>query len=219
MIKNRKLLKIISLFGVVGVVFYFMHVIFGGIFYEGYNPISQAISDLTAINSPSKSIASIFSFLYGVFNVTFCIVLYFYLKGKISKLITIGSCFFLVMSFISFIGYTLFPLSEAGYAGTFQDKMHMLVTVFVVIFTIIAIILFCIGFLKTSNYKCLGIVSLITFVLLLLGAMLINILPKEYFGIAERINVYSIVVYIGILSIWLYKNINKKTMGALHSKR
>jgi hypothetical protein len=39
------------------------------------------------------------------------------------------------------------------------------------------------------------------------GAMLINILPKEYFGLAERINVYSIIIYTGILSLWMRKYI------------
>ena len=48
--------NIASLFGVIGVVFYFLHVICGGIFYEGYNPLAQAISDLTALGSPSRNI-------------------------------------------------------------------------------------------------------------------------------------------------------------------
>jgi hypothetical protein len=38
---------------------------------------------------------------------------------------------------------------------------------------------------------------------LFIGSMLMKILPKKYFGLAERINVYSIVVYIGILSCWM----------------
>jgi hypothetical protein len=52
--------------------------------------------------------------------------------------------------------------------------------------------------------------SLCTFLLLLAGSMLMNILPKEYFGIAERINVYSIVIFTGILSLWMYRYMLKK---------
>jgi hypothetical protein len=37
--------------------------------------------------------------------------------------------------------------------------------------------------------------------------MLINLLPKEYFGVAERINVYSIIIFTGILSLWMNKYI------------
>ena len=203
--KNKKLIEIFSLFGVMGVFFYFLHVLLGTLFYEGYNPMAQAISDLTASNSPSRNIAMLFSILYGIFTVVFAICFLVYFRQKINKCVTFGAGFFCSMTIVSFLGYTFFPLSESGYAGTFQDKMHMAVTIMVVLFTIIALILFVIGFLKTKNIKYLAIISLCTFLLLLTGSMLMNILPKEYFGMAERINVYAIVIYTGILSLWMYK--------------
>ena len=201
----KKIIKLLPLFGVAGVVFYFFHVLFGTLFYTGYDPMAQAISDLTASNSPSKNIAMPFSFLYGIFTVIFSTYFFVYFKQKINKCVTFGAGIFCVMTIVSFLGYTFFPLSESGYAGTFQDKIHMVVTVIVVLFTIIALISFIIGFFKTEKLKYLAIISLCTFLLLLTGSMLMNILPKEYFGIAERINVYSIVIYTGILSFWMYK--------------
>ena len=206
---NIHIIKTLSLFGIIGAVFYFAHVIFGRMFYEGYNPFSQAISDLTAVNSPSKKIASAFSFLYGLFSVIFSISFYTYFKGDINKIVTLGSLFFCIMTLISFFGYVFFPLSQAGVvaeatdAGTFKDKMHLVVTALVVVFTIVSLILFSIGFLKTSNFKYLGIISICTFAALLIGVILINKLPKEYFGIAERVNVYSIIIFTGILSLWM----------------
>jgi len=203
--KNKKLIEIFSLSGVIGVFFYFLHVIMGTIFYEGYNPMAQAISDLTASNSPSKNIARPFSFFYGIFTVIFSTYFFVYFKQKINRCVTFGAGFFCIMTIVSFFGYTFFPLSESGYAGTFQDKMHIAVTIAVVLFTIAALISFAIGFFRTEKLKSLAIISLCTFLLLLTGSMLMNILPKEYFGIAERINVYSIVIYTGILSFWMYK--------------
>jgi len=203
--KNKKLAEIFSLFGVIGVFFYFLHVIFGTLFYEGYNPMAQAISDLTASNSPSKNIAGTFSFFYGIFTVIFSTYFFVCFKQKINRCVTFGAGFFCIMTIVSFLGYSFFPLSESGYAGTFQDKMHITVTIAVVLFTIAALISFAIGFFKTEKLKYLAIISLCTFLLLLTGSMLMNILPKEYFGIAERINVYSIVIYTGILSFWMYK--------------
>jgi len=204
---NKKLIKLFSLFGVIGVFFYFLHVILGTLFYEGYNPMAQAISDLTASNSPSRNIAVLFSFFYGIFTVIFSIYFFVYFKQKINKFVTFGTGFFCVMTIVSFLGYTFFPLSESGYAGTFQDKMHVVVTIIVILFTIIALILFVIGFFKTKNIKYLGIISLCTFLLLLTGPMLMNILPKEYFGITERISIYPLMIYTGILSFWMYKYI------------
>jgi len=199
------LIKIFSLFGVMGVFFYFLHVLWGTLFYEGYNPMAQAISDLTASNSPSRNIAMLFSILYGIFTVIFAICFLVYFRQKINKFVTFGAGFFCGMNIVSFLGYTFFPLSESGYAGTFQDKMHIVVTIMVVLFTIIALILLVIGFFKTKNIKYLGIISLCTFLLVLAGPMLMNILPKEYFGIAERISIYPLMIYTGILSWWMYK--------------
>ena len=204
-ISDNKFIKIISLLGLLSGIFYFLHIIFGNIFYENYNPMAQAISDLTADSSPSKNIARLFSGFYGVFSVIFTIGFFVYFFNKINKIISIGSCIFCIMTIISFIGYTLFPLSESGYAETNQDKMHMLVTIVVVLFTVTSLVLFIIGFIKTKIYKKPGIISLCTLILLIIGAMLINILPDNYFGIAERINVYSIIIYTSILSIWMYK--------------
>jgi hypothetical membrane protein len=210
--KNKKLIEIFSLFGVIGVFFYFLHVILGSLFYEGYNPMAQAISDLTASNSPSRNIARPFSFFYGIFTVIFSTYFFVYFRQKINKFVTFGAGFFCIMTIVSFLGYTFFPLSESGYAGTFQDIMHMAVTVAVVLLTIVSLILFMTGFFRTQNIKYLGIISLYTFLLLLTGAMLLNIFPKELFGIAERINVYSVVIFTGILSFWMYKYIKNNAV-------
>jgi hypothetical membrane protein len=201
---KKNIPRIISLFGIIGSVFYFLHIVFGRIFYENYNPFAQAVSDLTADNSPSRYIATIFTKLYGIFTVIFSIGFFVYFRDKMNKIVNYGSCGFCIMTIITFIGYTLFPLSDSGYAGTFQDKMHVLVTILVVVSTIVSLILFITGFIKSKLYKYMGIVSLCTLILLFTGTMLINIVPKEYFGIAERINVYSVVIYTGVLSIWMY---------------
>jgi len=113
-----KVKKVVSLFGVIGTLFYFFHVIFGSLFYEGYNPLSQAISDLTATSSPSRNIAFVFSLLYGIFTVIFAISFYIFSKKYMTKIIILGSLVFCCMNIISVAGYNIFPLSEAGFAGT-----------------------------------------------------------------------------------------------------
>jgi hypothetical membrane protein len=212
--KKNNAIKIISLFGVFAVIFYFLHIIFGTILYEGYNSFAQAISDLTAESSPSKNIARAFSIIYGILSVIFSIGFLLYFKGKINKTVTVGLFVFCSMNIISFFGYSFFPLSEAGYAGTFQDIMHIIVTIFVVILTIISLIFYGIGFFRIRQYKYLGIISIIALFLLITGAMLINILPDKYFGLAQRINVYTTIIYTGILSLWMNQYINKQKTSA-----
>jgi len=205
-VKNR-IVKFIPLLGIFSVIFYFLHVILGEIFYEGYNPLAQAVSDLTASNSPSKNIARLFSLFYGICAVSFSFGFFAYLRNKINKAVTVSSFIFCIMNIISFLGYTFFPLSESGYADTFQDKMHIVVTVLVVLFTVVSLVLFSIGFFRAKGHKWLGIISISTLLVLIAGSMSINIVPKEYFGVAERINVYAIIIYTGILSIWMYRYI------------
>ena len=202
---KNKIAKLIPLLGIFSVIFYFLHVILGEIFYRGYNPLAQAISDLTASNSPSRNIARLFSMFYGICAVSFSIGFFIYLKNKVNKAINVSSFVFCLMNIVSFFGYTFFPLSESGYAGAFQDKMHMVVTVSVVILTIASLVLFSIGFLRAKGHKWPGVISICTLLILMAGAMLINILPKAYFGLAERINVYSVIIYTGILSLWMKK--------------
>jgi len=201
----KKSFKFLSLFGIAGAVFYFLHVFFGTLFYEGYDSMAQAISDLTASDSPSKNIARVFTTVYGVFTIIFSTYFFIYFKQKINKCVSFGAGIYCTMTIVSFLGYTFFPLSESGYADRFQDKMHIIVTITVVLFTIIALISLIIGFFRTKDLKYLAIISLLIFLLLLIGSVLMNMLPKKYFGIAERVNVFSVVIYTGILSFWMYK--------------
>ena len=86
-----KTAELIPLLGIFSVIFYFLHVILGEIFYEGYNPLAQAVSDLTASNSPSKNIARLFSMLYGICAVSFSIGFFEYLRNKINKELSINN--------------------------------------------------------------------------------------------------------------------------------
>ena len=52
--KSNFIVKLFSLSGVIGVIFYFLHVFIGKMFYGNYNSMAQAISDLTSSDSPSK---------------------------------------------------------------------------------------------------------------------------------------------------------------------
>ncbi len=71
--------------GVVGTIFYFLHVILGEIYYPGYNPLAQAVSDLTAATAPSREIASAYSTVYALFTVAACTLLCVFYQGRVNK--------------------------------------------------------------------------------------------------------------------------------------
>lgn len=104
---KQKLLQYCGWLGIAGAVFYFLHVIVGGILYDGYNPVSQAISDLTANGVPSEIAARVLSGLYGVFNVAFLLAFYVYFRKKINRVFTLAALLFFIMGATSAIGYTI----------------------------------------------------------------------------------------------------------------
>ena len=186
---------------VIAIISYFIHILLGYLYYEGYNPLSQAISDLTAEDSPVKSIARVFSNLYGFFSVCAMILLLLKVKDFKHKKLKLGVIIFTIMITMSAIGFAFFPLSEAGYAGTFKDIMHMVITFFVVILTLISLVLFIIAFKSVYQW-----ISIITLTLILLSAILMAFIPNNYFGVLERVSVYSVIFYFGFLSyVFSYK--------------
>jgi len=107
------------------------------------------------------------------------------------------------MGWISAIGYLLFPLSESGYAGQFQDIMHLfVVTPFVVILTITSLTLISVGGLKNGTSKPLAITALFALGFMFAGVIGVGVLPLDYFGIPERFSVYSAVIFNAILGIY-----------------
>lgn len=61
------------------------------------------------------------------------------IQGQKTKLLRIGIYLFAIMEWISAVGYRMFPLSSSGYAGAFQDVMHMVTIALVVLLSIVSL--------------------------------------------------------------------------------
>ena len=61
------------------------------------------------------------------------------IQGQKTRRLRAGVYLFAIMEWVSAIGYRMFPLSDSGYAGAFQDVMHMVVTALVVLLSIVAV--------------------------------------------------------------------------------
>jgi len=206
---NSKLVRLLSLSGIVAAVFYFLHVYFGIQNYPNYSSMSQAVSDLTATDAPSFIIASRFSALYSMFSILCCTFLCLIVTNQINKTFRLGIYLYTIMNWVSSIGYTLFPLSGKGYQGTFQDIMHFyVVTIPVVLLSIVSLILIFIGGWKNKETKVIAILGLVTLLLMFLGSIGTGVAPKEYFGVFERFSVFSVVIYTALLGLfgYTYKN-------------
>ena len=206
---SKKLIRLLSLSGVAAAVFYFLHIYFGIQNYPNYNRLSQAVSDLTAVDAPSFAIASRFSSLYSLFSVLGCTFLCLIVSGQVNKTFRLGVYLYTIMNWVSSVGYTLFPLSGKGFQGTFQDIMHLyVITIPVVLLSIVSLILLFIGGRRNRETKVIAILGLISLLFMFFGSLGTGIAPKEYFGVFERFSVFSVVIYTALLGLFgfTYKN-------------
>lgn len=201
---NKSIVQWFSLFAILGMIFYFLHVIIGTTLYPGYNWLTQAVSDLTADSAPSRDVALRLTSVYAIFTVVATLMFVVFIIGKVSKGFRLGIYLFAGMQMTSAIGYALFPLSESGLSNSFQDVMHMVVTLIVVLLSIAAMILMGSSAIKNKQHHTFGIVTFVFLGLMLLGSILTGVVPQSYFGVAERISVNAVVVYSAVLSIFIF---------------
>ena len=124
-IVKKTLVQKLGLLGIVSFLSYTAAVVFAPLAYPGYDWMAQAVSDLSAANAPSLALWNQLSALYNVCEVVSVTVVCIGIQGQKTKLLRSGIYLFAAMEWISAVGYRMFPLSDSGYAGTFQDVMHM----------------------------------------------------------------------------------------------
>ena len=188
---KKNLLNYLGLLGVISFLSYTAAVIFSPLAYPGYNWLSQAVSDLSASNAPSLGLWNQLSSLYNVCEVLCAVVVCIGIQNNKSKLLRIGVYLFAIMEFISAVGYRMFPLSTSGYAGSFQDVMHMVITAVVVLLSIVSLVLIIIAGFKDKRYKSYAICALVALCMMLVGALGMKIVPANYFGVVERFSVFA----------------------------
>lgn len=185
--------------GMIAVLFYVLHVVFGGFLWKEYNHLQQPISDLTATGAPNRVLISTLASIYGVLALIFALAFNLFESRKHHKLVFWGGISFILMQLVS-ISYGFFPQDLPGSEVTFAGKMHLVVTGLIAPFTILSPFLIGFGLIKEPKWKTFGVYSIITGFLILIfgslcGVFFANKLP--YFGLVERMN-------IGVLQIWTF---------------
>ena len=121
-----------------------------------------------------------------------------------TKLLRIGIYLFAIMEWISAVGYRMFPLSSSGYAGAFQDVMHMVTTALVVLLSIVSLTVIIAAGVKNKNCRSYGVCAGVALGMMLVGAMGMKIVPTEYFGVVERFSVFAATGFNAALGIHLF---------------
>lgn len=201
---KKSLLQRLGMLGVVSFLSYTAAVVFAPLAYPGYNWMAQAVSDLSAVNAPSLALWNQLSALYNVCEVVCVTVVCIGIQGQKTKLLRSGIYLFAAMEWISAVGYRMFPLSDSGYAGAFQDVMHMAVTALVVLLSIVSLVIIIVAGAKSKSCRSYGVYAAVALAMMLVGAVGMKLFPAAYFGVVERFSVFAATGFNAALGIHLF---------------
>ena len=207
--RKKSLLQWLGLLGLVSLLSYAAAVVFSPLAYPGYVWTQQAVSDLSAANAPSRMLWSQLSSLYNLCGIVSVMMVCVFVQGKLNRALRLGVYLFAAMNWVSAAGYASFPLTDSGYAGTFQDVMHMVVTAGVVGLSILSLVFFIIGGLRKRSYVSLGAIALVALVIMFAGPVGIGLAPKSMFGIFERFSVFAATGFNAILGWYLFTGFSR----------
>lgn len=209
---KKTLINWLGLTGLLALLSYTAAVIFSPRAFPGYNWMAQAVSDLSAESAPSRMLWNQIAAIYGKCSVVCvtCVSIFVSERKLSSKLFRTGIHMFTVMNWVSGIGYAMFPLADSGKEiASFQEVMHMVVTVLVVLLSIASLVLLIIAGCRKAEVRGIGIWAAIAFVMMLVGAVGQGLVPPEYFGIVERFSVFAAVGFTAVLGLYLFEGFTK----------
>jgi len=210
---NRKLINWLGLTGIAAFLSYTLAVILSPSAFPGYNWMEQAVSDLSAESAPSRTLWNQIAAPYGVCSVV-CMtcVSVFVSEEKISTgLFRTGIYLFTVMSWISEIGYAMFPLADSGKEiASFQEVMHIAVTAAVVLLSIASLVCLIIAGFRKGGIRGIGSWAAVALAMMLVGAVGQQAVPPQYFGIVERFSVFAAVGFNAVCGICLFRGFSAR---------
>lgn len=202
---KKSFLNYCGLLGIAAFLSYAAAVVFAPFAYPGYDWKAQAVSDLSASNAPSLGLWNQLSSLYDVCTLVCAMMVCAGIQGRKSRLLRGGIYIFTIMEWVSAVGFHMFPLSDSGYAGRFQDQMHMILTGLVVLLSIVSLVMLIAAGIKEKESRSYGIFAGIALGMMMVGALGMNVVPKAYFGVVERFSVFAATGFNAVLGIQLYR--------------
>lgn len=188
--------------GIISLLSYTAMVVFSPLAYPGYDWLSMAVSDLSAVGAPSAELAGQLNALYGPCGLVSIMAVCVASQNLKTRILRLGIYFFAAMEWISDVGYKLFPWVADADSSHPQNVMHLIVTALVVIFSLAALILSIIG-AKKEGMKSLFISACVCLAAMLLGPVGTGIMPKAVFGLFERFSTFSAVTFNAVLGTFL----------------
>jgi hypothetical protein len=199
--------KLLLICGIVSSLLY--GAMIGVIRFEDYSPISQTVSELSAIGAPTRPLWMLLGSVYDAFVVAFGLGVWMSAGGKRGLRVVGG----LLVAF-GMLGW-VWPFASmhqrevlAAGGGTLSDTLHIILGMVSVLFMLVAI-----GFGTTAFGKRFRLYSIVTILILLVfgaltgfdGPRIAANLPTPWVGLWERINIGVFLLWVVVLAIALLR--------------
>lgn len=202
-----RLQTILIVLGIISSILYLVTDITASLMWSGYSPVSQTVSELIAIDSPTRLYVMMLFAVYGLLIYAYGIGIILSSNGK--RALKIAAFLIIAKEILGLATTLFFPIHLRGVEADFSDIMHGILTaagVFLCMFP--AMIAGAISF--KGKFRFYSIVTMILFVIFGILAGLdqpkyaLNT-PTPMMGVWERINIYGYMVWIVTFSVLLLR--------------
>ncbi len=200
---NQKVHKMLLICGILASLLYIAMNIFIPFFYEGYNWVSQTVSELSAVDAPTRSLWLLLGILYSLLIAAFGWGV-LQSAGRNRSLRIAG----ILLIISGLIGLTWSPMHKrevlAAGGGTFTDTWHIVMSIIWLVSTMLVI-----GFAAAALGKRFRIYSIVTIIIFIMFGILTGIespgistnQPTPMIGVWERINIVAFMLWLSVFAI------------------
>lgn len=200
--QSNSRIRILGIFGAVGPIVYIAAVLIGGFLWPGYSHYSQTVSTLISSRAPNQVImVPLFAF-YNVCLIMLAVGLYYGIQKEVRHFW--GSAF-LVAAGAGGLVLFLFPQDyTASPPFAVLGMLHLVITGIIAFFSLAAIALFWLQFRLDPRWKGYDRFSIVMLpIALTLGVLGLISISAPYAGLADRLAIGSILLWIEVASIGL----------------
>lgn len=198
--------KLLLVCGIVAPVLYVVTIVIADLMWEGYSSASQSVSELFAVEAPTKSFVDPPLIVYSLLVYAFGVGVWLSAGGKLALRVAAGGI--VAKEVLGLVIQLFFPMHLRGGAATFSDTMHATLTGVGVLSMLVAI-----GFAAAALGKRFRLYSIGTFLVFLLmailafwdGGRMAQGLPTPWMGVWERTTIFAYFVWTVVLVIVLWR--------------
>lgn len=212
--------KVLLVCGILSSLLYVATNVLGSLSWEGYSSTSQSVSELFAVDAPSRPLVVPLFLTYDVLVIAFGLGVWWSAGRKRALRFTGG--LLVGIGAVGLVTTPFFPMHLRGAEETLTDTMHIALTMVIVLFILLAM-----GFGATAFGRRFRLYSIATvLVLLLFGALagldgprLAAQQPTPWLGVTERINIGAFLLWDAVLAVALLRAQTQRPKDSLDGRR